>query len=362
MSTRVLVCCGVGGTGKTTTSAALGVGFALAGQRVVVLTIDPARRLADALGLESLGNEPRLIDVPGATGSLHALMLDRKGTWDQVIRRFSPSPEAAERLLENRYYRAVSTRLTGSHEYMAIEKLHELVEAERWDLVVVDTPPTQHVLDFFQAPDRIRRIFDRTVLGVLAEPGRGLLGAATRRAVSLVERLAGSRVMEDISEFFTLISGLSGGFRARSRAVAELLGSERTEYWLVANANAPERNDLLGFLDALRSRGMRFGGFLVNRVAHVPELSAPLTIDRLPEAVPGLTPEHWQRWREALVRLPAQAVEEAHRHRAAAAALSQAAQGAAPVWLVPEIPEGVRSIEGLSRLAEHLPPAPPAEL
>src|SRR5690606_15293435 len=148
---------------------------------------------------------------------------DRKGTWDQVITRFSPSPEAAARLLENRYYRAVSTRLAGSHEYMAIEKLHELVETGRWDVVVVDTPPTQHVLDFFQAPERVRHVFDRSVLGTLVDPGRGLVGAATRRAVQLVERLAGARVMEDIAEFFSLIGGMSGGFKARSSAVAALL-------------------------------------------------------------------------------------------------------------------------------------------
>lgn len=353
---EIFVCCGVGGTGKTTTSAALGVGHALAGRRVVVLTIDPARRLADALGLESLGNTAREIEVPGATGSLHALMLDRKGTWDQVIRRFSPTPETAEKLLSNRYYRAISTRLTGSHEYMAIEKLHELVESDRWDLVVVDTPPTQHVLDFLHAPDRVRRIFDSSVLRGLVDPGRGLVGAATRRALTLLERLAGARVMEDIAEFFSLIGELSGGFRARSKAVSELLASHRTRYWLVADANAPERNDLLGFLAALRERRMRFAGFLVNRVARAPDLAGGRA---LPEAVDGLDEATWAEWRAALERLASRADEDARRHRDAAAALSSAADGA-PVWLIPEIPEGVRNIEGLGALSVYLPPHPRA--
>ena len=143
--TRVVVCCGVGGVGKTTTSAALGLRLATRGARVCVLTIDPARRLADALGVQ-LGHEPSPVSLE-AEGTLHALMLDRKATWDGMIRRFAPDKDTAESLLANRYYRAVSTRLGGSQEYMAMEKLYELVESGTWDVVVVDTPPTQHALD-----------------------------------------------------------------------------------------------------------------------------------------------------------------------------------------------------------------------
>ena len=155
--TQILICCGVGGTGKTTASAAMAVAHAAVGKRVAVLTIDPARRLADALSLEELGNTPTLVPLPGVPGSLHALMLDRKSTWDDIVRRFSPSPAAVERLLANRYYRAVSTRLTGSHEYMAIEKLYELVEAERWDIVVVDTPPHNTSSTSFAPPTESAR-------------------------------------------------------------------------------------------------------------------------------------------------------------------------------------------------------------
>lgn len=359
MSALVQVCVGVGGTGKTTTAAAMAVGHALAGRRTVVLTIDPARRLADALGLEALGNRPRRVEVPGARGTLDALMLDRKATWDEIVRRHAPSPEIAGRILENRYYRAVSTRLTGSHEYMAVEKLHELAEAGHWDVVVLDTPPAQHVLEFFQAPDRVRRIFDRGVLGTLVDPGRalggGLVGSAGRKALRLLERLAGASVMQDIAEFFSLIGGMSGGFRDRSAQVAELLRSERASYWLVADARAPERNDPLAFLAALRERGMRFGGFLVNRATPDPGLPDDWGPHRLPAALEGLDAETWAAWREALGRLPHAARAEARAQREAARRLSSSADGA-PVWLVPEVTAGLDDVAGLAALARHLPP------
>src|SRR5690606_21478377 len=155
----------------------------------------------------------------------------------------------------------------------------------------------QHVLEFFEAPDRVRRIFDRGVLGTLVDPGRalggGILGGAGRKALKLLQNLAGARVMEDIAEFFSLIGGMSGGFRARSGEVAELLRSERTSYWLVADARAPERNDPLAFLGALRERGMRFGGFLVNRATPMPALPEGWGPDRLPASVEGLDEATW---------------------------------------------------------------------
>lgn len=349
---RVAICCGVGGTGKTTTSAALAVAHARAGERVVVLTIDPARRLADALGLGALDNVPRPVAVPGAKGTLHALMLDRKGTWDEVIRRRA-TPETAERLLANRYYRAVSTRLTGSHEYMAVEKLHELAVTGDHDLVVVDTPPTQHVVEFFRAPDRVRGILDRSMLRVLIDPGSSVRGVAARGALAIVERLAGDRVMGEIREFFTLLGEMSAGFRERSARVAELLASERTRYWLVADADDPGRNDLLAFLDELRGRGMSFAGFLVNRVQAMP--GGPLPS---PEALraAGAGIDGWEAVVPVLVDLPVRARARAEAHRRSARELTRAA-GGAPAWLVPEVPGGVRSIEGLLDLAEHLPPS-----
>jgi len=356
--TRVIVCCGVGGTGKTTTAAALGVGHAVAGQRVCVLTIDPARRLADALCLDQLDNTPRDVTLDGVAvadgGSLDALMLDRKSTWDDVIRRFSPSEDAADRLLDNRYYRAVSTRLTGSHEYMAIEKLYQLVQDGRWDVIIVDTPPTEHVLDFFKSPERVSRIFDRSVMSMITQPGGGFFGSATKRVGRVLRRLAGESVMNDISEFFSLMSALSGGFRARAKAVGELLASDRTEYYLVARASAPERNDILGFLATIRERKMKFAGFLLNRVATAPARGRTWTAKELPRPK-GTKVAEWEAWVAAFNAHNEEVVRRADRHDAAARRISAAADGA-PVWRIPELTDGVNSLARLAELGRFLPP------
>lgn len=349
MTTKVAVCCGVGGTGKTTTAAALALGYAAAGEHVVVLTIDPARRLADALGIGELGNTPRKVPI-ASKGTLHALMLDRKGTWDEVIRTHA-SADLAQRLLENRYYKAISTRLSGSHEYMAVEKLYELTSTGMFDRIILDTPPTQHVVDFFRAPDRIRGILDRSML-VLILDDSGVRGMATRGALSLVGRLAGDRVVTDIREFFELLRELSAGFRDRSEQVGSLLQSHQTHYWLVANADAPERNDLIGFLGELRERRMTFAGFLVNRVQPIPKGPFP-TVEALRAA--GAGRPGWDVAVDALRVLPDLAKARADAHRKAIRQLVRDA-GGAPAWLVPEIPGGVRSVEGLMDLAHHLPP------
>jgi anion-transporting ArsA/GET3 family ATPase len=348
--TRVAVCCGVGGTGKTTTAAALALAYAAAGERVVVLTIDPARRLADALGVGELSNTPRLVPLENQAGTLHALMLDRKGTWDEVIRRYA-SADLAERLLDNRYYKAVSTRLSGSHEYMAVEKLHELTSAGQFDRVVLDTPPTQHVVDFFRAPDRIRGILDRSMLSLILDD-TGVRGMATRGALSLIGRLAGERVVSDIREFFELLHELSAGFRERSERVSALLRAPATHYWLVANADAPERNDLIGFLNELRERGMTFAGFLINRVQPTP--TGPFPSDEALQQA-GAGEPGWEQVSAALSALPAAADARARAHRDAVRQLVLAA-GGSPAWLVPEIAGGVRSLDGLRELTRHLPP------
>ena len=349
MTTEVVICCGLGGTGKTTTSAALGIAYARAGRRVVVLTIDPARRLADALHLPLLGGEPTRVPLSLETGSLSALMLDQKRTWDAVVRRFSADADTAERLLANRYYKAVSTRLTGSHEYMAIEKLAELVESREWDVVVVDTPPTQHLLDFLDAPDRILRVFDRSVLSGFTDPSGGLLGVATRKAVGLLQRVAGDAVMGDIQEFFRLISGLSGHFRERGTVVRALLDSPRTRYLLVVNARAPERADLEGFLAALRERDLTLSRILLTRVAPFPPPAQdPATLAGWLPSAPDA-----QEWAAALIRFHADAQAAALLDRQAAARLGARA-GNIPVTLVPDAPDSVRTLAGLTALSAEL--------
>lgn len=350
MTAKVLVCCGVGGTGKTTTAAALGVSHAAVGKRTVVLTIDPARRLADALGLE-LSNEP--LEVPGAPG-LSALMLDREATWADVVRRFSIDEDHAQRLFKNRYFQAVATRLTGSHEYMAIEKLHELVHSGSFDLVIVDTPPTQHVLDFFRAPERVQAVLDRGGLASMLRP-RGVVGLAAQGMMKLVEQIAGDGTMADVREFFGLISQLSEAFGQHGDAVAALLASDQTTYLLVTDAAAPERSDVLGFLNELRERGMQFAGFLVNRTApQVRQRELPGHLER-PE---GLDDAAWAAWSEALMAIPEAARKRAIAHTEGVERLRRHA-GSAPIWRVPEIPGGVTDLAGLQRLGPYLPPNPP---
>lgn len=347
--TQVAVCCGAGGTGKTTVAAALAMGHARGGSRVAVLTIDPARRLADALGVEVLDNTPRAVPLEG-TGTLHALMLDRRSTWDEVVARRA-EPQTAERLFANRYYQAVATRLSGSQEYMAVEKLHDLVSSGDYDVVVVDTPPTQHAVDFFRAPERMRGILDRSVLRALVEPSGALRGAAARGVLGVVSRIAGDRVMEDIRDFFGLIGEMSDGFRARSEAVAALLVSPDTRYFLLADASAPQRSDLETFLAELQQRGMGFAGFLVNRVA--PPIDAELpTAQALRAAAPDTA--EWGAAVDGLCALARAARAQARAHQSALVHLRKLAPDA-PIWMLPELPEGVASTDGLLRLAAHLP-------
>lgn len=352
---RVIICCGVGGVGKTTSAAALSLALAKSGQRVVVLTIDPAKRLADALGIDALGNIPREISVPDlSSGSLHALMLDQKETWDEVIRRFSPSDEATKRLLENRYYQAISERLTGSHEYMAVEKLYDLVTTKRWDVVVVDTPPAQHTLDFFRAPDRVQRILNRTALRVLLRPGQGLMGAATSRVMSVFNRIAGASVLGDIREFFELLTSLSAGFRERSESVRQLLASPQTSYYLIASASNPHRSNIDDFLGALREREMNVVGFILNRHQQTPALPDTLQDLPAPAPPPGYPEPQWQTYWATVLDLMQQRVDTHQGEQQAAQELSRSTH--MPVWLVPEHQEGISSVRGLLAMAHHLPP------
>jgi anion-transporting ArsA/GET3 family ATPase len=353
--TQVVICCGVGGVGKTTISAALGVAFAMTGRRTVVLTIDPARRLASALGLEHLGNAPRRLPAPTPDAApLDALMLDRKATWDEVVRRHAPDEATADRLLVNRYYRALSERLTGGHEYMATEKLHALVTAGAHDVVVVDTPPSQQALDFFRAPDRVRRVLEPRTLAAILQPRGGLWGEATRRLVGVLRRLAGAAVIDDLAEFLGLLSSLSVGFRERGAAMRALLTGPSTTYLLVADATAPRTDEMLAFMGALRERDHRFGGTVVNRFA------APLVHDldtlkgALPEAPAGVDADAWARACEAALDV---ARRQRDRHRDTDGVLERLrSAGAGPFWTVPDLGRGIADLDDLVAVAARLPP------
>lgn len=353
--TRVVVCCGVGGVGKTTAAAALAVAHAIAGQRAVVLTIDPARRLADALGIAELGNDAVPVNLTsiGASGTLHAMMLDRKATFDQLVRRHAGDEATAERLLINPYYLAASTRLTGSHEYMAAVKLEELVTDGRWDVVVVDTPPAQHAVEFFHAPERMGRLFDQGTLGALAGGG-GLFGVATRQVGRVLERIAGEATIRDISEFFRLSASMSGALRERSAKVDAVLHSEQTALHLITPPRTDSMADVSGFADLLRVERLHLSGLIANRVVLAPRLGASIDRKRLPDRPGDVDSGDWEELSDALVDLPARVDALAREQTEACSRLSSAA-GGAPVAVLPEIPGGVRTLEALARLAPFLP-------
>lgn len=354
--TRIVLCCGTGGVGKTTTAAAVGVAWALAGHRACVLTIDPARRLADALGLDRLDNTPRQVPLSGLNlpdgASLHALMLDRKATFDDAIRRMAGDEQTASRLLANRYYRAVSTRLTGSQEYMATEKLNELVQSGDFDVVVVDTPPSQHAIEFFRAPERIQRLFDGPVVRRLVNPGRGLTGGGTRRILRSVLSLVGRDVLDDIGEFFRLMNHASHGFADNSAAIAERLRSDETTLLLVTSPATAARNGALKFLVQAREDKITVDGFVINRFISPTGTSDATWTSTSPA---DTTDAQWAGWQAALKAHADRQDAIAARHQIAAAELSEAA-GGAPVWALPYLPTGLRSADGLASLARFLPP------
>lgn len=350
--TQVILVCGVGGAGKTTLSAALAVAHAQAGLRTVVLTIDPARRLADALGIEALGNDPTEVPL-GAAARLDALMLDRKATWDALVRDHASDDAVTERLFANRYYRAVSERLTGGHELMAVEKLHTLLEAGTWDVIVVDTPPARHALDFLHAPQRIQRVLDQRLLAALLRPSSGLLGIATRRVASVIRRLAGESVLDDLREFFELIASLSDGFKERSARVQQVLAAERAQAMIVATADDPRTEELLAFVSALSEHKLRFAGVLLNRTTDAPGVSVE-QLDHALDMAPDTPP--WPAVRAALQHFARLQHTRAARHDALASTL--ASHTRAEVWAVRELSEPAATLDALKQLAAQLPTSP----
>jgi anion-transporting ArsA/GET3 family ATPase len=272
---RVLVVCGSGGVGKTTISAALALRAARDGRRALVCTIDPARRLATRLGLGRLSGTPQRVelDAPGGAGELWAMTLDVKRTFDELVIRHAGSPEAARRILDNALYREVSAALAGSHEYMAMEKLLELHGDERFDLVVLDTPPTRHALDFLEAPDRMLSFLDTSVLRFFLKPylaaGRLTLRAASRTGAALLrlaDRVLGLELLRDLSEFFLAFDGMYEGFKDRAGRVFELLRSGRSGFVVVTSPTRQALQEATFLRRQLAERDMPCVAVVVNRV------------------------------------------------------------------------------------------------
>ena len=277
---EVIVCAGAGGVGKTTTAAAIAMQAAIDGKRAAVLTIDPARRLASSLGLKELSSEPTKVsprkfaaaDIE-VKGELYALMLDTKSTFDKVVTNYAPSPEQAQRIINNRFYRNISGTLSGTQEYMAMEKLYELHADGGFDLLVIDTPPTRNALDFLDAPKRMTDFFESRVLRWFLMPymkaGGGLMKVANVAAMTflkVVKRIVGTEVLEDTAEFFGNLEGMYEGFKQRARDVATLLQSDATSFVVVTSPAEDSVTEATFFASRLNESGLPFGALVVNRV------------------------------------------------------------------------------------------------
>jgi anion-transporting ArsA/GET3 family ATPase len=277
---EVIVCVGSGGVGKTTVAASIAMHAAQVGKTACVLTIDPARRLANAIGLSELGNTPARVDdsrfdasgVPRPAGRLFAMMLDTKDTWDDLVHRFASSPDQARRILANKYYQQISSAIAGSQEFMAMEKLYELHESKVYDLLVLDTPPTRHALDFLDAPQKMIGFMDDSLLKFLTSPSRvgkfglGMLTSSSAMMFAVLQRMTGFEVLKDISDYVNSFSGMHAGFRERAKKVEEQLRSSRSSFALVASPNAETIDEAIFFYRKLQIAAMPFAGFVLNRV------------------------------------------------------------------------------------------------
>jgi anion-transporting ArsA/GET3 family ATPase len=371
---RVSVCVGCGGVGKTTVAAAFALEAARCGRKVLVLTIDPARRLADALGVEALGNVPQAmpretLDRLGVAepGHLSAMMLDMKRTFDDLVERFADDAAARDRILRNPIYQHVSDALAGSVEYSAMEKVYEVYESGQFDLIVVDTPPAQHALDFLDAPRRLLQFLDSRVVQMLIHPafaagrfGFRLFHRGTQRMLQLVEKISGVGFLEDISEFLLAFEGMAEGFRARAKRVHALLEGPETAFVLVTGPERESVTQSQQFLDRLETQGLPLVGIVANRVRAWPSGDPPQRIEasasdlaRLATALgDGEGPDFPA---ETAARAAVEGAEGyaalVRRDAAALQPLRARTEAKQRYWgSIPELPEDVHDLDGLDHI------------
>ena len=358
-ATRIVVCCGSGGVGKTTTSAALALRAAERGRRVVVLTIDPARRLAQALGLDELSNEPGSVPLDGA--KLDAMMLDMRRTFDEMVYAHS-TPDRAEKIIANPFYQTISSSFSGTQEYMAMEKLGQLHARGDWDLIVVDTPPSRSALDFLDAPQRMSTFLDGRMIRLLSSParagGKGLrkiVGAGFGLFAKGVSTIIGGQLLTDASAFVSAFDTMFGGFRERATRTYELLRSPGTAFLVVATPEPDALREAAYFVDRLAGEGMPLAGLVLNRTHPV---LAPLSAAKARSAAENAGSS---RLAAAVLRLHADRVDLAEREDRLLARFS-GAHPAVPVVRVSAVAGDISDLDGLravgERLADPDPPAP----
>jgi anion-transporting ArsA/GET3 family ATPase len=355
---RVCIVAGSGGVGKTTASAAIALGLATAGKRVAVVTIDPARRLADALGLEELGNEPRQVDpalLEGhgveLRGELWAMMLDPKATFDDLIVRLSPDAHTREDVLGNRIYAQLSSAIAGSQEFSAVAKLYEISRSERFDVVVLDTPPSRNALDFLDAPDRLTDFFEGRALKLFLVPtgiAAKVMSRGTTVVFAILKRLTGVDLLDDVSALFRALGGLIDGFREIAAAVKALLADPATTFLIVTSPEREPAAEAVFFHGKLREAGMPFGGLIVNRAAIAdPALGDVVAVraglrDELGDALAGKVAQSVAD-HQLLAARDAESIER----------LKIALDEPDPI-VVPRLDGHVQDVEGLLALYRHL--------
>jgi anion-transporting ArsA/GET3 family ATPase len=351
-----VICAGSGGVGKTTTSAALAMGLAAAGQRVAVVTIDPAKRLANSLGLAALDNEPRLVAPDrfaghgiAMHGELWAMQLDAKQTFDELVAGLSPDEAARDDVLANRIYQQLSSAVAGSQEFTAVAKLYELDRSGRFDVLVLDTPPSRNALDFLDAPDRLTGFLEGRALRVFLAPtglAAKVAAAGTSVVFGVLRRLTGVDLLDDLSVFFRSLSGLIDGFKERAEGVKALLGDPATTFLIVSSPEREPVEEAIFFRGKLADHGMPFGGVIVNRV-HALDGAADDADTAALEAALG--PSLAGKVGRAYAEERALAVRDA----AAIARLRTETGDPAPV-LVPQLAGDVHDIDGLVAIHAHL--------
>ena len=357
-SVEIIVCCGAGGVGKTTTAAALAVRAAMQGRRVCVLTIDPARRLAQAMGLSKLDNTPRQIALENTSGELWAMMLDMKRTFDEVVEAHADA-DRAEQIFSNPFYQALSSSFAGTQEYMAMEKLGQLhASNENWDLIIVDTPPARSALDFLDAPARLGSFLDGRFIRLLASPAKGVgrgLGKLTSIGLSffsgILNKILGANTLADLSTFIAALDTTFGGFRERADATYELLKAAGTRFVVVAAPEADALREASYFVERLKSDEMPLAGVVFNRMRE--PLGTALSSAQAITAADRLDEEHEAHDVATLLRIHAERLEQADRQRHLVQRFSSA-HPLVPSVSVRAFAEDVHDLSGLTEVGEAL--------
>ncbi|GAA0245175.1 ArsA family ATPase [Actinomadura nitritigenes] len=354
--TKIIVCCGSGGVGKTTTAAALGVRAAERGRDVVVLTVDPARRLAQSMGLSELDNNPRRIEIDG-DGELHAMMLDMKRTFDEIVEAHA-DPDRAKQILANPFYQSLSSSLSGTQEYMAMEKLGQLHRSGAWDLIIVDTPPSRNALDFLDAPERMGRFLDGRFMKILAAPaktggrfGVKVISAGFGMFTGAINKVLGVQLLRDVQTFVAAFDTMFGGFRERAEKTFRLLQTPGTAFLVVAAPEPDALREASYFVERLAEERMPLAGLVVNRVHE--SAADGLSAARSQAAAETLEERGEHTLTAALLRLHTDRMQLAAREERLRDHFAST-HPTVPVTAVPAQAEDVHDLDGLRQVGEDL--------